>query len=35
MYQKIRNVTVKIDDDYIDNNFGKNYKITVEYGLIS
>ena len=32
---EIRNVTVKIDDGYIDNNFGKNYKITVEYGLIS
>ena len=32
---EIRNVIVKIDDGYIDNNFGKNYKITVEYGLIS
>lgn len=31
----IQNVNVKIDDEYIDDNFGKNYQITVEYGLIS
>lgn len=32
---EVTNVYVKVDDDYNDNNFGKNYKISIYYGLES